>query len=606
MARNQYDLDRNLFLSQPDAYARPKSGKSATTGSGFVPAQTMPWPIDVPSMGEIQEQMDIGEERYPGASGSTSQIPDAIPPFPGADEEEWSGFRNWLGQEAPGGAFDPQFVDPSFDPSQQGTLGYHDTGPMAERWAPWDAPSGPGKLWNWPTSDAPKYAGQVQSGWDLSSMRGGTGPYLKRSPEEEARITTVRRALGEYRDAPFADKAETLEDWRQKYHGDVQAYGQAQEAERSAALGCMAAGGTPVIEGGRFIRCDMPQVTTTPPPPQVTTTPPPPQVTTTRRKGYLPPTDSELPDTRLLTDQAPVIDPTGRIPPEKDVVPFMETELEDPLVVETGVDPLSQLTNLRLGQLMHTGGVVPTRLAAETEETLEDILRRRGAGASEMSPFGEDIQSTIEELLASGGAIPADAQRRAMELETARSPLDALREAQLEEGRAALASRNLLGSGPELEYMQRVEQGLAPRYAQAAQEIELAERAAADQRYRDAMQMGTTIAAQAEALEEGRLSSAMSLATGMSEEQSRNLLATAQTITQRQQMLSDIALETLDKNMEWNKFLAEFGLERDMALEMIQSGRLGQLLPLIQQFLNIASLTARGYVPSTSEADVTS
>ena len=71
-------------------------------------------------------------------------------------------------------------------------------------------------------------------------------------------------------------------------------------------------------------------------------------------------------------------------------------------------------------------------------------------------------------------------------------------------------------------------------------------------------------------------------------------------------MLSDIALETLGKNMEWNKFLAEFGLKRDQALEMIQSGRLAQLLPLIQQYLNIASLTARGYVPSTAEADVTS
>jgi hypothetical protein len=554
-------------------------------------------PIDVPSMGDgwWSETSEIPD---------AIKIPDAIPPFPGADEDEWSGFRNWLGEEAPGGAFDPQFVDPSFDPSQQGTLGYQDTGPMAERWAPWDAPSGPGQLWNWPTSDAPKYAGQVQSGWDLSSMRGGTGPYLQRSPEEEDRITTVRRALGEYRDAPFADKADTLEDWRQKYHGNVQAYGQAQEEQRSAAVNCIAAGGTPVVEGGQFVRCDMPEVI----PPEVITTPPPlngEDVITTppeRRKQ----TDSELPDTRLLSDQAPIIDPTGRIPPEEDVVPFMEAELEDPLVVETGVDPLSKLTNLRLGQLMHTGGVAPTHLAAETEETLEDVLRQRGAGASEMSPFGEDIQSMIQELLASGGAIPADAQRRAMELETARSPLDALREAQLSEGRAALASRNLLGSGPELDYMQRVEQGLAPGYAQAAQEIELAERAADDQRYRDAMQLGTTMATQGEALEEGRLSSAMSLATGMSAEQSRNLLATAQTITQRQQMLSDIALETLGKNMEWNKFLAEFGLKRDQALEMIQSGRLAQLLPLIQQYLNIASLTARGYVPSTAEADVTS
>jgi len=229
------------------------------------------------------------------------------------------------------------------------------------------------------------------------------------------------------------------------------------------------------------------------------------------------------------------------------------------------------------------------------------VLGREGAGARETTPLGEDVQSTLQELIARGGAMPEDQQRRAMEIEAARSPLDMMRQAQMEQGQAALASRNLLGQGPELDYMQRLEQGLAPMYAQAGQEIALAERAAADQRYQQALQTGATMAQQADVLQENRLSNAMSLATGMSQEQSRNVLATAQTVGQRQQMLSDIAMESLDQNIEWNKFLAEYGIKRDQALEMIQQGRFDAILPLLQQYLEMASLAAKGYAAGETD-----
>jgi hypothetical protein len=188
-----------------------------------------------------------------------------------------------------------------------------------------------------------------------------------------------------------------------------------------------------------------------------------------------------------------------------------------------------------------------------------------------------------------------------MEIEAARSPLDMMRQAQMEQGQAALASRNLLGQGPELDYMQRMEQGLAPMYAQAGQQIALAERAAADQRYQQALQQGGQFAQQADVLQENRLSNAMSLATGMSQEQSRNVLATAQTVGERQKMLSEIALSSLGQNMEWNKFLAEYGITRDQALETIQQGRFDAILPLLQNYMEMASLAAKGYAMGESD-----
>ena len=282
--------------------------------------------------------------------------------------------------------------------------------------------------------------------------------------------------------------------------------------------------------------------------------------------------------------------------------PMVEPEFQEISTVPVGTDPLSANANLALETLMHYGGTVPSYLAGETEQGLRDVIRRRGAGALETTPLGEDVQSTLQDLIASGGAIPEDQQRRAMEIEAARSPLDMLRQAQMEQGQAALASRNLLGQGPEMDYMQRLEQGLAPMYAQAGQQIQLAERAAADARYQQALESGQRMAQQSDLMQEERLSNAMTLATGMSQEQSRNLLNAVQTTTDRQQMLGDMAMKSLDQNMEWNKFLAEFGLKRDQALELIQTGRLNQLVPLIELYLKAALEARMGYIPSTQEA----
>ena len=173
----------------------------------------------------------------------------------------------------------------------------------------------------------------------------------------------------------------------------------------------------------------------------------------------------------------------------------------------------------------------------------------------------------------------------------------------MQQGQAALASRNLLGQGPEIDYMQRMEQGLAPMYAQAGQQIELAEREAADQRYREALQLSQQMAVAESQQQENRLSTAMTLATGMSEEQSRNLLDTVRTTTERQQMLSEIALRSLDQNIEWIKFLSEYGINRDKAIEAIQTGRLTALMPLLEMYLKGALEARGGYKESRAEEE---
>jgi hypothetical protein len=85
-------------------------------------------------------------------------------------------------------------------------------------------------------------------------------------------------------------------------------------------------------------------------------------------------------------------------------------------------------------------------------------------------------------------------------------------------------------------------------------------------------------------------------ATGFSEQQASQLLAGVAAGNQRQAMLADIALKQLDQNITWNKFLAEFGLEREKVMAEIQAGRLENILPILTLFINLVGQSRGGYV----------
>jgi hypothetical protein len=374
----------------------------------------------------------------------------------------------------------------------------------------------------------------------------------------------------------------------------------------------------------------------------------------------------------------------GLIEPTYDV-PFAPPAYIEQATVPVGEDPLSKLTTANLASLLTTGGAAPTPLAGNIEQTLQDVLLARGAGAEAVSPMGQaaigqledilgaqgqtartdlgqataeglqdivtqrgaaplppvgqDVTQQIQNLLATGGALPSDPQREAMEIEAARSPLDILRQAQLAQGQATLASQGLIGSGPGQEFGQRLEERLAPMYTQAAQNIELQRRQREQDRYTQALSLGAQQAqaqaqardarlssalAQAQAmssdeaamrqsqflnaisqatgisreqaqLRENRLQSAMALATGMSEEQSRNILATAATVTARQQMLGDLAIQSLDRNMVWNQFLANYGLDRAKTLDAMQTGRIQAITPMLEMYMRAVQQAGVGY-----------
>tara|TARA_R100000306_G_C4374293_1_gene141283 strand:+ start:749 stop:2230 length:1482 start_codon:yes stop_codon:yes gene_type:complete len=302
----------------------------------------------------------------------------------------------------------------------------------------------------------------------------------------------------------------------------------------------------------------------------------------------------------------PLFDPVGAIDPETGNIqepvqtldyPYTPPQMQTIGTTNWGDDPISQVINAGLRRMGEEGGIVPTDLAFQTEDALSQIMGAGGGGGAAPTPLGWDVQNEIQDLISNYGVVPRDRQREGMEFEQMRSPIDAMRRAQLAQGQAAMASRNILGQGPEVAFMEGLEERLAPQYAAAGQQLALAEMDRADQRYQQALTAGMNVGEAQAQRREGRLSGALQLATGMSNQQAQNMLQTAATWTDRQQMLTETALGALDRDILWSKFLAEYGLEREKFIEMVQSGRLKDLLPLITTYLDQVRTAAGGTVP---------
>lgn len=220
------------------------------------------------------------------------------------------------------------------------------------------------------------------------------------------------------------------------------------------------------------------------------------------------------------------------------------------LLQQLGQDPLSQLITSGLAGLILEGG----------------------------TPFGSDLQETLRGLISRGGAVEGN-DTSGLEFERAREMFHKGQRTLLNDARGNLASRNLLSEpgspqGSEISAVRRIQEATAPEFAAGLRDIQINRAQANDQ----------------------RLSEALTLATGMAQDQADTMIAALGEGTNRQKALSDIALGVLDRNMIWNQFLANYGLDRDRLLNEIQQGNIDQLLPIFQLFMQFASLSRGGTI----------
>lgn len=293
-------------------------------------------------------------------------------------------------------------------------------------------------------------------------------------------------------------------------------------------------------------------------------------------------------------------------------------------VQQVGQDPFSKAITGGYGELLEGRG------GLQDWQWLNDYFKSmaEGKGAREEAPYqpADPYTSTPYQ--------PEDPSIRAQRMEAKRQPIEAFRRMQTNQARGALANRGLLSEpgmaqGSEIGALGRIEDRLAPFYATAGQELagdesdrerEWMESEAqrmfahgeveAQRRFAHGESEAQRMFAQGESeaqrrfahgeaqagRQDDRLSQALTLATGMEAAQAQNFLRTLEGSTDRQRVLSEIALGTLDRNMVWNQFLAEFGLKRDMALEAVTSGRIEDLNTILALFQQYVNTSAGGYV----------
>lgn len=175
-------------------------------------------------------------------------------------------------------------------------------------------------------------------------------------------------------------------------------------------------------------------------------------------------------------------------------------------------------------------------------------------------PFSLLIMSKLGEMIGNNGHL--DSNSEALNLENARGVADRARKAEMSGLDAQLANRGVLdqfdpAGGAHAATASAVERNdIAPLYSDAVRNYLIDNNHQANDNLKFALSEGTN----------------------------------------RQNVLSQIALQTLSQNTAFNEFLATFGLERDKVLYELANGQNGSLLALLTQFLSASQGTQKGYV----------
>jgi hypothetical protein len=210
--------------------------------------------------------------------------------------------------------------------------------------------------------------------------------------------------------------------------------------------------------------------------------------------------------------------------------------------------------------------ITSSPLTGPLDQAILDLINNKGKTGTALET------ATDQALMDRLGKIGSN-QDLAMRLENVRAPFDSQRKAQLSQLDAQLADRGLISapgatSGPDISSRGRVEQNLADSYSQGIRGALL------DQNTSDIQ--------------------AIQAATGQSQAEAASYLSAIGKGNDRQQMLANIAIQSLNQNIQWNQFLATYGLDRAKTMADIANGNTQTLIAFINANTNAASVAATG------------
>lgn len=190
------------------------------------------------------------------------------------------------------------------------------------------------------------------------------------------------------------------------------------------------------------------------------------------------------------------------------------------------------------------------------------------------TPFGGQIAATLADLIARGGRIPQTERQLLGARENSARQMQGL----MADARGELASRGLAS---------------IPGVDQGAETLALGN--ITEKVGRDQAAALSDITTHAMEMSNDDVMSALELATGMSRDQSSAILGAIGQGTQRQTALANIALDQLQQDQDWSKFLAQHGLDVEQVRAQIDQGEVQNVIALLQLYLQGAEIAAGGY-----------
>ena len=213
------------------------------------------------------------------------------------------------------------------------------------------------------------------------------------------------------------------------------------------------------------------------------------------------------------------------------------------------------------GDIIDAEGVMEAHgLATPLESNIAELLGR-GRDVSR-EPWSEEVGESLSDIIANQGRLPYDPSAAAVEIAAARSPLDAMRRAQTAQGGAALADRGLVGSGVGRDYLEGLEERLAPLYASAGQELEIERRQAERQRFQHALDLQAQLTAGRQELGFAQEELALGAGAGRASERERQAQANLNNAYDR-----GLSMGTEVLRLNHEGLMQQIALERGISVE---------------------------------------
>lgn len=201
-----------------------------------------------------------------------------------------------------------------------------------------------------------------------------------------------------------------------------------------------------------------------------------------------------------------------------------------------------------------------------------DLISHQGETTNQAA-----LRHIYEQIIGNGGGL--DHSVIDPQLESAREAEAEAETAMYNDADGRLAAQGIhsepgVPQGQAASAINRINQTLAPPFATAVRDI-----------YTNAQQQS-----------DARLTTSLSSLLGLNNAEASQFLNTLGEGTQRQSALASIALQSLAQNMQWNEFLANYGLNADALLHTIQQGDSSQLIALLQLFNQNITTAAGGTI----------